>query len=34
MPKTTAAITAIGKHLPEKVLDNATLEKMVETNDK
>ena len=33
MPKTTAAITAIGKYLPEKVLDNATLEKMVETND-
>jgi 3-oxoacyl-[acyl-carrier-protein] synthase III len=33
MPKTTAAITAIGKYLPKKVLDNATLEKMVETND-
>ena len=33
MHKTTAAITGIGAFLPEKVLDNAALEQMVDTND-
>ena len=31
--KITAAITAIGAHVPEDVLTNADLEKMVDTND-
>jgi len=33
MTKITAAITAVGKYLPEDVLTNAMLEKMVDTND-
>ncbi len=33
MTKITAAITAVGKYLPEYVLTNAELETMVETND-
>ncbi len=33
MAKTTAAITAVGKYLPEYVLTNKELETMVDTND-
>ena len=33
MGKITAAITAVGKYLPDYVLTNKILEKMVETND-
>lgn len=33
MTKITAAITAVGKYLPEFILSNAMLEKMVDTND-
>jgi len=33
MTKITAAITAVGKYLPEYILTNAELETMVETND-
>ena len=33
MTKKTAAITAVGKYLPDFVLSNALLETMVETND-
>lgn len=33
MTRITAAITAVGKYLPEDVLTNAMLEKMVDTND-
>ena len=33
MTKITAAITAVGKYLPEDVLTNKMLEKMVDTND-
>ncbi|HIP48235.1 MAG TPA: ketoacyl-ACP synthase III [Lutibacter sp.] len=33
MTKITAAITAVGKYLPEYVLSNAILETMVDTND-
>ena len=33
MSKTTAAITAVGKYLPEYVLTNQILETMVDTND-
>ena len=33
MTKTRAAITAVGAYLPPSVLDNKTLEQMVETND-
>ncbi len=33
MSKITAAITALGKYLPENVLTNADLEEMVDTND-
>ncbi|MDP6921947.1 MAG: beta-ketoacyl-ACP synthase III [Lutibacter sp.] len=33
MSKITAAITALGSYLPEDVLTNAMLEKMVDTND-
>ena len=33
MTKVTAAITAVGKYLPEHVLTNQMLENMVETND-
>lgn len=33
MTKITAAITAVGKYVPEYVLTNAELETMVETND-
>jgi len=33
MTKITAAITAVGKYVPEDVLTNAMLEKMVDTND-
>jgi 3-oxoacyl-[acyl-carrier-protein] synthase-3 len=33
MTKTTAAITAVGKYLPEYVLTNKELETMVDTND-
>lgn len=33
MIKTTAAITAVGKYLPEYVLSNKVLETMVDTND-
>jgi 3-oxoacyl-[acyl-carrier-protein] synthase-3 len=33
MTKTTAAITAVGKYLPEYILTNAELETMVDTND-
>ncbi len=32
-PRRTAKITAIGKYLPEKVITNFDLEKMVDTND-
>ncbi len=33
MTKITAAITAVGKYVPEDVLTNAMLEKLVDTND-
>ena len=33
MTKITAAITAVGKYVPEDILTNAMLEKLVETND-
>ncbi len=33
MAKTTAAITAVGKYLPEYILTNQELETMVDTND-
>ena len=33
MGKITAAITAVGKYLPDYVLTNEILETMVETND-
>src|SRR5690606_15319237 len=33
MNKTTAAITAVGKYLPDYVLSNQVLETMVDTND-
>lgn len=33
MTKITAAITAVGKYIPEDVLTNAMLEKMVDTSD-
>ncbi len=33
MTKITAAITAVGKYLPEYILTNKELEKMVDTND-
>ncbi|HIE45550.1 MAG TPA: 3-oxoacyl-ACP synthase, partial [Flavobacteriaceae bacterium] len=33
MSKITAAITAVGKYVPEYILTNAELETMVETND-
>ncbi|TDA72127.1 3-oxoacyl-ACP synthase, partial [Halomonas marinisediminis] len=33
MSKITAAITAVGKYLPEYVLTNQILETMVDTND-
>lgn len=33
MTKITAAITAVGKYVPEDILTNAMLEKMVDTND-
>jgi 3-oxoacyl-[acyl-carrier-protein] synthase-3 len=33
MTKITAAITAVGKYVPEDVLSNEMLEKMVDTND-
>ena len=33
MIKITAAITAVGKYVPEDVLTNKELEKMVDTND-
>jgi 3-oxoacyl-[acyl-carrier-protein] synthase III len=33
MSKITAAITAIGGHVPKDVLTNADLEKMVDTSD-
>ncbi len=33
MPKVKATITAVGGYVPEDVLSNADLEKMVETND-
>lgn len=33
MAKTTAAITAVGKYVPEYILTNKELETMVETND-
>jgi len=33
MTKITAAITAVGKYVPEDVLTNVMLEKLVETND-
>ena len=33
MTKITAAITAVGKYLPEYVLTNKELETMVDTND-
>ena len=33
MTKTTAAITAVGKYLPEYILTNKELETMVDTND-
>ena len=33
MTKITAAITAVGKYLPEDILSNEMLEKMVDTND-
>ncbi len=33
MPKTFAAITAVGGYIPEDILTNSDLEKMVDTND-
>ena len=33
MSKVTAAITAVGKYLPDYILTNKELETMVETND-
>jgi 3-oxoacyl-[acyl-carrier-protein] synthase-3 len=33
MTKVSAAITAVHGYVPEKVLSNADLEKMVDTND-
>jgi len=33
MTKITAAITAVGKYVPEDVLTNEMLEKLVDTND-
>ncbi|MCF7798120.1 MAG: ketoacyl-ACP synthase III [Lentisphaeria bacterium] len=33
MNRTRAAITAVAKYLPERILSNSDLEKMVETND-
>ena len=33
MTKITAAISAVGKYVPEYVLTNKELETMVETND-
>lgn len=33
MTKITAAITAVGKYVPEDILTNAMLEKLVDTND-
>ena len=33
MPATRAKITAIGRHIPARVLTNADLEKLVDTND-
>ncbi len=33
MKKITAAVTAVGHYAPEKILSNADLEKLVETND-
>ena len=33
MPKITAAITAVGKYLPDYILTNKELESMVDTND-
>ncbi|WP_457617325.1 beta-ketoacyl-ACP synthase III [Lutibacter sp.] len=33
MAKITAAITAVGKYIPDYILTNAMLEKMVDTND-
>ena len=33
MSKTTAAITAVGGYVPEYVLTNSELERMVDTND-
>ena len=33
MEKISAAITAIGGYVPDDVLSNSMLEKMVETND-
>ncbi|HEX9614248.1 MAG TPA: beta-ketoacyl-ACP synthase 3, partial [Bacteroidota bacterium] len=33
MKKRTATITALGHYVPEKILSNADLEKMVDTND-
>src|SRR5215217_3288395 len=33
MSKITAAITAVGGYVPETILSNADLEKMVDTND-
>jgi len=33
MTKKTAAITAVGKYVPDFVLSNALLETMVDTND-
>ena len=33
MGKTTAAITAVGKYVPDYVLTNKELETMVDTND-
>ena len=33
MSKVTAAITAVGKYLPDYILSNQELETMVETND-
>ncbi len=33
MTKTTAAITAVGKYVPDYILTNKELETMVDTND-
>ncbi len=33
MSKVTAAITAVGKYLPDHILTNKELETMVDTND-